>query len=108
MHIKQLSNLLDSKIAELDARVTLREKNLSECDQEEEKLKLQKELTELAVLRDKLVKSKDLALEAHTLERLSNKKLNQRKAFIGLGLCVIGGLTALVLIFIAAKEFFAA
>lgn len=105
MQIKQLSAMLDNKLAELDARVVRQEKVLSTTDVDAEKNKIQQELNELARLRDKLIKSRDLAWEAHSLERNSNKQLNQRKAMIGLALCVLGGLGALVLIVILVKQF---
>jgi hypothetical protein len=105
MQIKQLSAMLDNKLAELDARVVRQEKILSTTDIDTEKNKIQQELNELSRLRDKLIKSRDLAWEAHSLERNSNKQLNQRKAIIGLALCVVGGLAALVLIVILVKQF---
>lgn len=105
MQIKQLSAMLDNKLAELDARVVKQEKNLSSTQTEFEKNKIQHELNELARVRDKLVKSRELAWEAHSLERKSNKQLNQRKAMIGLVLCVVGGLAALILIGILIKQF---
>lgn len=105
MQIKQLSAMLDNKLAELDARVVRQEKVLSTTDVDAEKNKIQQELNELARLRDKLIKSRDLAWEAHSLERNSNKQLNQRKAMIGLTLCVLGGLGTLVLIVILVKQF---
>lgn len=106
MQIKQLSAMLDTKLAELDARVVKQEKNLSTTEITEEKNKIQLELNELAKLRNKLIKSKELAWEAHSLERDSNKKLNQRKAIIGLVLCAVGGITALILLYIAIKGYF--
>jgi uncharacterized coiled-coil protein SlyX len=105
MQIKQLSAMLDTKLAELDARVVKQEKNLSNTEITEEKNKIQLELNELARLRNKLIKSKELAWEAHSLEKNSNKKLNQRKAIIGLVLCAIGGITALVLLYIVISEY---
>lgn len=105
MQIKQLSAMLDNKLAELDARVVKQEKNLSSTEVDAEKNKIQQELNELARLRDKLVKSRELAWEAHSLERKSNKQLNQRKAMIGLALCFVGGLGALVLIVILVRQF---
>jgi hypothetical protein len=105
MQIKQLSMLLDNKVAELDARVIRRAKTLSESQLAEEKVKIQNELDELAKLREKLIRSKQLAWEAHSMERNSNKQLNQRKALLGLALCVVGGLSGLVLMFIVIKDF---
>lgn len=105
MQIKQLSAMLDTKLAELDARVVKQEKSLSDTHVIEEKNKIQLELNELARLRNKLIKSKELAWEAHSMERNSNKKLNQRKAMIGLLLCAIGGITALVLLYIVISEY---
>ncbi len=104
MQIKQLSAMLDTKLAELDARVAKQEKNLFHSRLTEDKNKIQQELNELAKLRGKLIKSKELAWEVHSIERGSNKKLNQRKATIGLTLCVIGGATALMLLYIALKD----
>lgn len=105
MQIKQLSALLDNKLAELDARVIKQKKNLSQSQNAEATTKIQQELDELARVRSKLIKSKELAWEAHSLERDSNKKLNQRKATIGLVLCVAGGLATLVLIFMFIRNF---
>lgn len=105
MQIKQLSAMLDNKLAELDARVVKQEKNLSDTEITEEKNKIQLELNELARLRNKLIKSKELAWEAHSMERNSNRKLNQRKAMIGLALCAAGGITALILLYIVISEY---
>jgi hypothetical protein len=104
MQIKQLSAMLDTKLAELDARVVKQEKSLSDVQEIEEKNKIQLELNELARLRNKLVKSKELAWEAHSMEKNTNRKLNQRKAIIGLVLCAIGGITALVLLYIVVTN----
>jgi uncharacterized coiled-coil protein SlyX len=105
MHIKQLSAMLDTKLAELDARVARQEKTLTTTQLADEKNKIQNELNELARLRNKLVKSKELAWEAHSMERDSNKKLNQRKAIIGLALCAVGGITCLILLFIVISDY---
>jgi small-conductance mechanosensitive channel len=108
MQIKQLSSLLDTKVAELDARVILREKTLSQSQGTEEKVQIQQELDELARLREKLIRSKELAWEVHSMERKSNKQLNQRKALIGLILCMTGGLLAVVLLAILLGNFIGA
>ncbi len=105
MQIKQLSSLLDNKVAELDARVIRRSKTLSESQLADEKAQIENELEQLAKLREKLIRSKELAWEAHSMERNSNKQLNQRKALIGLILCMVGGLSGLVLMFIAIRNF---
>ena len=104
MQIKQLSAMLDTKLAELDARVVRQEKNLTNTEISEENQKIQLELNELARLRNKLIKSKELAWEAHSMERESNKAVNQRKAIIGLALCAVGGITTLILLYIAFSE----
>lgn len=106
MQIKQLSALLDTKVAELDARVIKQQKNLSEANEADTQDKIKQELDELARLRGKLIKSKELAWEAHSLERHSNARLNQRKAMIGLTLCIFGGVSLLILLLIILKNYF--
>lgn len=86
MQIKQLSAVVDDKLVKLDQQLVELRKNPEEASAED-LAQREQDIQALEVIRRKLVKSRDLALEVHQLERATNKKHQARLRILGLALC---------------------
>lgn len=108
MQIQQLSAAVDTKLRQLD-------KQLGELTEEQartaevENPKLARDIEALVEIRRKLVKSHDLALKAHQLERSTNDQLRARQRrfqrLLGLALCGVSLLGGVVLITYAVLHY---
>lgn len=87
MEIKTLTASVDQKLRQLDQQLVEFNRALSDASAEDQ-AKLNADIEALQKIRIKLVKSRDLALEAHQLERATNEQLRRRQKYIGLALCL--------------------
>lgn len=87
MQIKDLTANVEQKLRQLDQQLVdlNRAQTLAGVEDGE---RLAADISALQQVRHKLVKSRDLALEAHQLERSTNEQLRRRQKYIGLGLCI--------------------
>lgn len=105
MQIHQLSATVDTKLRQLD-------KQLEELTQAQasangsDNPQLVRDIAALTQIRHKLVKSHDLALKAHQLERATNEQYRARQRLFGLALCgvsLLGGAALLTYIVLQAQ-----
>lgn len=99
MQIRQVSATLDRKLAQLDQQLKkleqeAREGTTQDTQREQDILALQK-------MRDKLIKSKELAWRAHQLQQTNDEAGRARQRLIGLSLCALSLIGAGVLVFLA-------
>lgn len=97
MQIRQVSAVLDSKLAQLD-------KQLKQLEQEQlanPNPQRNQDIEALQQVRGKLEKSKALAWRAHELQNQNDEDKRARQRLIGLSLCAISLIGAGVLLFIA-------
>ncbi len=87
MQIKALTASVEQKLRQLDQQLVELSRAQAGAGAEESE-KLAADINALHLVRQKLVKSRDLALEAHHLERSTNEQLRRRQKYIGLGLCL--------------------
>jgi len=88
MHIKALTATLDQKLRELDDQLVALNRAQSQAEPGDAE-RFSADLLALQSVRQKLVKSRELALEAHQLERDTNEQVRQRQKYIGLSLCIL-------------------
>ena len=90
MHINQISAAVDSKLQQLDKQLDalVQQQAQAEAGQNPS---LAQDIAALQQLRQRLVKSRDLALRAHQLERDTNREARERARLrqrrLGLALC---------------------
>jgi hypothetical protein len=97
MQIRQLSAAVDIKLRQLDKQLdalTLERARTSGTDNPQ----LTRDIEALTQVRQKLVKSLDLAVKAHQLERDTNEKYRTRQRILGLALCGVSLLAGVALI----------
>ncbi|HSC67036.1 MAG TPA: hypothetical protein VLC79_05075 [Cellvibrio sp.] len=101
MQIRQVSATLDRKLAQLDQQL----KKLEQEDRSGTTPDTQREQDILALhkMRDKLVKSKELAWRAHQLQQANDEAGRARQRLIGLSLCAFSVIGAGVLVFLAFR-----
>lgn len=98
MQIRQVSAALDHKLAQLDQQ-------LKKLGQEQQRsatnnAQLDQDILALQKVRDKLVKSKELAWRAHQLQQTNDEDSRARQRVIGLSLCAFSVIGAGVLVFL--------
>lgn len=97
MQIRQVSAALDSKLAQLDKKL----KQLELEQRTAPNPKVDEDIEALHRVRAKLEKSKALAWRAHELQDQNNEARRARQRLIGLSLCGISLIGAVVLLFLA-------
>jgi hypothetical protein len=86
MQIRQLSAAVDMKLRQLDKQLdalTLEQAKAANGENPQ----LAEDIKALTQIRHKLVKSRDLAVKAHQLERETNEKYRARQRLFGFVLC---------------------
>ncbi|MFC3114200.1 hypothetical protein [Cellvibrio fontiphilus] len=102
MHIRQISAALDTKVAQLDKQLKqLQDQQQRQGDNPEPNLL--EDITALNQMRDKLLKSKDLAWRAHQLRDANDEERRARQRAMGLAMCGVSLLGALLLIYFALQ-----
>lgn len=92
MHINQISAAVDSKLQQLDKQLDalVQQQAQGQADTGQNPA-LAQDIAALQQLRQRLVKSRDLALRAHQLERDTNREARERARLrqrrLGLALC---------------------
>jgi hypothetical protein len=99
MHINTLSARLDQKLIEVDHRLDKLSQQLAQTADATKQQQIQADLAALALTKDKLLKSRDLAWRAHRLQQQSGEAQTlRRKQRLGLVLCIFSALGLLVLV----------
>lgn len=99
MQIRQVSAALDGKLLELD-------KKLKQLEQQKERApsaELNQDIEALQRVREKLIKSKALAWQAHRLQDQGDEAQRARQRLMGLSLCALSLVGALVLIYLVIR-----
>lgn len=102
MQIDTLFAQLDQKLIELDQRLDNAAVQLAQCENESERGRLRADIQALNLVKDKLLKSRDIAGRAHRLQHQDHElKMVQRKRWLGLALCALSaiGAVAIAIIF---------
>lgn len=98
MHISQVSAVLDNKLQQLDKQLQQLDEKISSTADSHEQERLEQDKAALNVIRHKMLKSKDLAWQAHRLQDNNDEKKRARQRLIGLSLCGVSVLGAVLLI----------
>lgn len=99
MQIRQLSAALDAKLAQLDQQLQRLEKQQQQAPDQQ----LVDEMAALNQIRDKLLKSKDIAWRAHQLRDDNDEQRRARQRMTGLIMCGMSLLGAVALIYFALQ-----
>ncbi len=102
MHIRQLSAALDAKLAQLDHQL----KELEAQHQQAGGLadpQVTRDIAALQQIRDKLLKSKDIAWRAHQLRDNKDEQRRARQRAMGLILCGLSLLGGVLLLYLALQ-----
>lgn len=106
MQITTLSAQLDQKLIELEQRLQVLAKQHQQSSDVEEQHKLAADIQALVQIKQKLVKSRDIAWRAHELQREDHTlRKVQRQKWVGLALCAVSAvaLVILIIIFVATE-----
>ncbi len=102
MHIRQISAALDTKLAQLDKQLKqLQDQQLRQGDNPEQSLL--EDIAALNQMRNKLLKSKDIVWRAHQLRDDNDEQRRARQRALGLAMCGLSLLGAVVLIYFALQ-----
>lgn len=104
MRIDELAAQIDSRLQQLDQQLDTLAQRKAQASRdgasEAGLAELNREQAALQQLRNKLVKSHQLAQRAHQLERETNTQVReqrrQRQRWLGLSLCIVSGVMLLV------------
>ena len=97
MQIHQLSAAVDVKLRQLDKQLNALTQEQSSAAGNDNP-QLAQDIQALTKIRHKLVKSRDLAVKAHQLERDTNEQYLSRQRLLGLVLCGVSLLAGLALL----------
>lgn len=97
MQINKLSAQIDQKLTELDQRL-MQLNTQYQASSGSEQTQLGADIEALKLIKDKLLKSRNIAWRAHRLqEEHQDLRQLERRRWIGLTLCILSGIGALVL-----------
>jgi hypothetical protein len=100
MQIRQISAVLDAKLAQLDQQL----KQLEEQQQDNSTdPQLLNDIAALHQIRTKLLKSKDIAWRAHQLRDNGDEQRRKRQRISGLILCGLSLIGAVALVYFALQ-----
>ena len=100
MQIRQISAALDAKLAQLEKKL----KQLQQEQQSSPNERITSDIEALEKMREKLIKSKTLAWRAHDLQNLNDETKRARQRLMGLTLCAISLLGAVVLLLLVVNS----
>lgn len=106
MQIRELSAAVDVKLRQLDKQLDELNRKQSNNDDGDDR-QTKQEIEALIQIRHKLVKSRDLAVKAHQLERDTNEHYRARQRIIGLVLCgisLLGGLALIAYVIVQSQS----
>jgi len=98
MHINQVSAVLDNKLLQIDKQLEQLDTKITATADTHEQERLTQDKVALEAIRRKMIKSKELAWQAHHLQDNNNEQKRARQRLIGLVLCGLSLLGAVVLI----------
>lgn len=101
MQIRQVSAALDRKLTQLDQQLKSLELERHQPDGARQDADIDNDIHALLQIRNKLVKSKDIAWRAHQLQSQSNEQRRARQRIIGLSLCIVSVIGAGILLVLA-------
>lgn len=87
MHINQVTAVLDNKLLQLDKQLQELDNKITATADSHEQERLENDKAALEIIRRKMLKSKDLALQAHRLQDSNNEQKRARQRLLGLTLC---------------------
>jgi DNA-binding transcriptional MerR regulator len=101
MQIRQISAALDAKLAQLDQQLKQLEEQHQQGNASDPQLI--DDIAALHQIRDKLLKSKDIAWRAHQLRDNGDEQRRARQRISGLFLCGLSLVGAVALIYVALQ-----
>ena len=104
MHIRQISAALDHKLTLLDQQLKTLEQERNQLGTARNAADIDNDINALLQIRNKLVKSKDIAWRAHHLQSQNDEQQRARQRLIGLLLCAISLVGAGVLLVFALNQ----
>lgn len=104
MQIRQVSAVLDHKLAQLDQQLKKLEAQRAQQNGNESLPQLEQDILALQQIRTKLVKSKDIAWRAHQLQHQNDEQSRARQRVIGLSLCAFSLIGAGILLYLALQQ----
>lgn len=104
MQIRQVSAALDRKLTQLDQQLKTLERERNQADASRDAAEIDSDITALLNIRNKLVKSKDIAWRAHQLQSQNDEQRRARQRLVGLSLCGISLIGAGVLVVVALNQ----
>lgn len=99
MQIRQISAALDAKLVQLDHQLKQMEKQHQQTPDQQ----LVDEMAALNQIRDKLLKSKDIAWRAHQLRDDNDDQRRARQRMTGLIMCGLSLIGAVALVYFALQ-----
>jgi hypothetical protein len=104
MQIRQVSAVLDHKLAQLDQQLKKLEEQRARQNNSEEIPQLEQDILALQQIRTKLIKSKDIAWRAHQLQHQNDEQSRARQRVIGLSLCAFSLIGAGILLYLVMQQ----
>lgn len=104
MQIRQVSAALDRKLTQLDQQLKTLERERNQAEASRDAAEIDSDITALLNIRNKLVKSKDIAWRAHQLQSQNDEQRRTRQRLVGLSLCGISLIGAGVLVVVALNQ----
>ncbi len=104
MHINQVSAALDNKLEQLSQQLQVLDDKISTTADSHEQERLEKDKAALEAIRRKMIKSKELAWQAHRLQDENNEQKRARQRLIGLALCGLSLLGAGLLVAVVVSQ----
>lgn len=104
MQIRQVSAALDRKLVQLDQQLKSLEQERNQPDSTRQEADIEHDIHALLQIRNKLVKSKDIAWRAHQLQSQNDEQRRARQRVIGLSLCIISVIGAGILLVFAINQ----
>src|SRR5688500_17394459 len=104
MQIRQVSAVLDHKLAQLDQQLKKLEAQRAQQNGNESLPQLEQDILALQQIRTKLVKSKDIAWRAHQLQHQNDEQSRARQRVVGLSLCAFSLIGAGILLYLALQQ----
>lgn len=104
MQIRQVSAELDRKLTQLDQQLKALEQERNQPNHNRQPADIDNDISALLQIRNKLVKSKDIAWRAHQLQSQDDEQLRARQRVIGLSLCIISVIGAGILLVVAFNQ----
>ena len=87
MNIQELTANIDQKLAQLEQQISKLQKQSQQSDSNPEQIAT--DIAALQELKKKLIKSREIALRAHKLQREGDENIMRQKRWLGITLLII-------------------